>query len=405
PFTWVENPEIISLFDTFLSQAQEMKDASGGYATIQGDGWTGRNDHHLIALMIRVDGKLYIIKVHDASSECKTAVNFVKLLKEVHKEVEEHWKCKVVAVVTDASGETRKAQQDFGKEFPHIIMLDCYAHQINLIVGDYLKSNNGLLNCIDQAHDLISWLRSKTLILALIRDAQSASHQPTTSVIRPVLTRWTSHLRAFERLESLENVLRSIISNDLVKLQDQRQIFNIGDRKTQAKADKMGGLIQDGHFWKEIKRVIKHLQPLGVAANTTQSTGCRLDTVLLIFGYLLHSYSRLMMDSSDIPGCKAIINSLESRWFKADQDLFVAAVILNPIYSITPFRPLDFLIRANIHQLYVQLYTRIYLAPPPADFLNEAYAYINGNGKYVGLKSMIAVVKHLAMLKVSHIFL
>lgn len=112
-----------------------------------------------------------------------------------------------------------------------------------------------------------------------------------------------------------------------------------------------------------------------------------------------------MMDSSDIPGCKAIINSLESWWFKADQDLFVAAVILNPIYSITPFRPLDFLIRANIHQLYVQLYTQIYSAPPPADFLNEAYAYINGNGKYVGLKSMIAAVKHSAMLKVSHIFL
>lgn len=49
----------------------------------------------------------------------------------MHKEVEEHWKCKVVAVVTDASGETRKARQDFGKEFPHIIMLDCYAHQVS----------------------------------------------------------------------------------------------------------------------------------------------------------------------------------------------------------------------------------------------------------------------------------
>lgn len=83
PFTWVENPEIISLFDTFLPQAvlpsryklsrrsiprlateyreQGMKDASGGYATIQGDGWTGRNDHHLIALMIRVDGKVYLV--------------------------------------------------------------------------------------------------------------------------------------------------------------------------------------------------------------------------------------------------------------------------------------------------------------------------------------------------------
>ena len=50
-----------------------------------------------------------MVRVYDASIERKTAENFLRFLEEAVKEVEEKWKCKVIAVVTDASGKCHKA--------------------------------------------------------------------------------------------------------------------------------------------------------------------------------------------------------------------------------------------------------------------------------------------------------
>jgi len=66
-------------------------------------------------------------------------------------------------------------------EHPDIVFLDCYAHQVfslmyphvsilisrwsrsTLFVGDYIKSEVEALTSANQASDLITWLRSKTL--------------------------------------------------------------------------------------------------------------------------------------------------------------------------------------------------------------------------------------------------
>jgi hypothetical protein len=49
------------------------------------------------------------VKVDDTSEERKTAEKLLEHLEAAMKEVEEKWGAKVVAIVTDASGECRKA--------------------------------------------------------------------------------------------------------------------------------------------------------------------------------------------------------------------------------------------------------------------------------------------------------
>lgn len=49
------------------------------------------------------------------------------------EEVRSDWKAIIVAIVTDASGESRKARQVYGRAHPSVIVLDCYAHQVRLI--------------------------------------------------------------------------------------------------------------------------------------------------------------------------------------------------------------------------------------------------------------------------------
>jgi hypothetical protein len=86
PLSWVDNPEWIDLCREFLLSAKspsrktltrclipaavaelraDVKAAAKGHeATIQADGWTGENSHHLIAFMITVDGKVRTLHPH-----------------------------------------------------------------------------------------------------------------------------------------------------------------------------------------------------------------------------------------------------------------------------------------------------------------------------------------------------
>jgi len=52
-------------------------------------------------------------------------------LEDIIKEIEEKWGSLVVAIVTDASGECRKARWELVKKYPWIIALDCFAHQVH----------------------------------------------------------------------------------------------------------------------------------------------------------------------------------------------------------------------------------------------------------------------------------
>lgn len=73
------------------------------------------------------------MKVHDASSERKTAEELIPLLEEVIRIVRDEWGAIVIAIVTDASGECRKARRILGLKYPDIIVLDCYGHQVHTI--------------------------------------------------------------------------------------------------------------------------------------------------------------------------------------------------------------------------------------------------------------------------------
>ena len=103
------------------------------------------------------------------------AENFVIHLKNMINTVWTDYFAFLVAVVTDASGECRKARKILALKYPDIIFIDCYAHQvcrvsilllviltlehqINLVVGDYFKSEASVLEFTDNAMELITWL-------------------------------------------------------------------------------------------------------------------------------------------------------------------------------------------------------------------------------------------------------
>ena len=105
--------------------------------------------------------------------------------------------------------------------------------------------------------------------------------------------------------------------------------------------------------------VTRHLEPLAITANITQATQCRLYQVLLTFSFLVSEYLE-KIHAGDNDECKAIISSLESRWAKADQELFIASVVVNPFYCTTPFTKIPALNNAGIHMLLEYMWEHLF---------------------------------------------
>jgi len=78
-----------------------------------------------------------------------------------------------------------------------------------------------------------------------------------------------------------------------------------------------------------VERTCSHLEPLTIAANITQASNTRLYHVLMTLANLYRIYSNLNpIKDSDVRD--KILASLEKRWAAADQEPFIAAILLNP---------------------------------------------------------------------------
>ena len=136
----------------------------------------------------------------------------------------------------------------------------------------------------------------------------------------------------------------------------------------------------------------RHLEPLAIATNITQASFCRLDQVLMTFGHLIMQYQS-MTDPEDVVGCKAIIESIEARWATADQEIFIAAVVLNPFYQSTPFAALQFLTNAGIHSMLGRLWGRFFEEEPPPEFHQQINGYLHCTNLFTDLKSASGIAQ------------
>ena len=117
---------------------------------------------------------------------------------------------------------------------------------------------------------------------------------------------------------------------------------------------------------------------MAIAANVTQAAHTRLDHVLLTLGNLFYIYSDPTLDSQIRAG---IQGSLEKRWAKADQDVLILAVFLNPYIRRQPFSRVA-VTHANIYEIAARLLTRIFDQQPDLEFLKAFEDYMNDTGDF-----------------------
>lgn len=86
-----------------------------------------------------------------------------------------------------------------------------------------------------------------------------------------------------------------------------------------------------------------------------------------------------MKDPNDQIGCKAIVDSLKKCWQAADQEIFLAAVILNPFYQCGPLGTIAEFNNASLGALIRHVYQRIFRTEAvPKILLMQCRHYLNG---------------------------
>ncbi|KAI0633207.1 ribonuclease H-like domain-containing protein [Trametes polyzona] len=320
--------------------------------------------------------QVHTVRVIDSSDERKTADRFLQHIEETFQKVKEEWSVDVAGFASDASGESRAARLALLAKCPWLIVLDCYGHQVNLITGDYLGSGSNLLAVSDQAEELIGWLRRRTFVLARIREIQLTNGKKAAAVLRAVQTRWTSHYHAFKRLLELQPTLGAILAEDRLR---GVSTFLVGLRGAtqKAKAHEMTSLMQNGTFWHALNRIKLHLEPLAIAANIAQAAHTRLDQVIIVFGFLHYRFSHLPPDIADEAASTAVLQSIEQRWAKSDQAVFIAALILNPVFKLDAFAEQPEFTEGSIKGLLKDIYTRLFREEPPPSFAGDVSHYLN----------------------------
>ncbi|EUC55842.1 DUF659 family protein, partial [Rhizoctonia solani AG-3 Rhs1AP] len=332
-----------------------MRDAiSGRVATGMSDGWKNIKRNSLIASMLSVDYTTYTVKVHDVSTEHKTADNHLRLVLDDIDYAEKEHNTRVIAWVSDAGGDSRAMRVRLHRLRPYILVFDCWAHQINLVVGDILSRSSRLVDTADSAISIIKWMLRHSYLLGLLYQEQVQGGKKPRSLTLPVLTRWTSHFLSFRSLLTESRSIRSLAARN-------PEAFRASAGRSPEKKEEVDRIlktIEDPGFWNQLTELKLYLEPLAIAANVSQASSTRLDHILIELGRLYHAFSQLGFN----PKIREIVlESLERRWGKADQDPFILAVFLNPFIRGRLFsRENTLLNRSGVYGVVKRVFRRIF---------------------------------------------
>jgi hypothetical protein len=103
----------------------------------------------------------------------------------------------------------------------------------------------------------------------------------------------------------------------------------------------------------------------------------------------------------DQVACNAVLRSLEKRWANSDQDVLIAAVILNPFFKNMPFKPLSRFQPGNIYNLLLILWNRFFPEkPPPISLYKNVLDYLRDTGDFNGLGTSVSACLTMAAQRV-----
>ncbi|KAF7331976.1 HAT family dimerization protein [Mycena kentingensis (nom. inval.)] len=386
----VSNPEFLLFFSKYVPEAKipdrdvlsgrildtltreveaGMKEkVRGKWATGQCDGWKSIAKDNIITTSSTVEGKWYLGAAHDVSPERKTAAALLEIVDGDMTAAEEQLLIQFIGYCTDNGGDAARGMRArLKRRRKSLLVSPCWAHQINLIVGELLGLDIACIQAMDIGLGWIKWIVNHSRALGMLKAQQKqtelyAKTHRLLTLIFPVISRWTSHFVSLRRLLVLSGPLRALY------LQSHQSLVECaGDKRAAVeKAEDVLELLDDTTTWKRLAEAKILLEPLAIAAKCFQAVDLSLDVVLLILGNLYFNYDPTKINPA---AARCVRASLEKRWAAVNREHAILTLYLNPLIRGTAFDPRNLAVRPiSIYAMATRACKQIFSVDADLDF-------------------------------------
>jgi hypothetical protein len=131
------------------------------------------------------------MNTHNMTSEPKTSNRMFELMHSDKTMMEEKYGVEVVGWCTDNGPDAKKGRRLLFEKYNWMIVLLCWAHQLNLIVGDVLNVKHELIDIMKIVLTIITWLNGEMTIYCLINRLTGPEPGQASPAVRGVLIRDT----------------------------------------------------------------------------------------------------------------------------------------------------------------------------------------------------------------------
>lgn len=158
----------------------------------------------------------------------------------------------IIAWCADDGGDARKMRRLLQDLMPWLIVLLCWAHQINLIVGDLLKLKLPCMKSVSQAVEVVKWFNSHSYALGILAVEQESMSTVILALILPVITRWTAHYCSLRRLLELERPIKASWTK-----WEKELVECVGKEKNAlTKVKEIQEIVEDPSFWRDSRKYV-----------------------------------------------------------------------------------------------------------------------------------------------------
>ncbi|KAF6762932.1 hypothetical protein DFP72DRAFT_1060133 [Ephemerocybe angulata] len=269
------------------------------------------------AMIVVVDDEAVPVRTHDMTGRPKTGDELFLLVKADFAFMKETYGVEIIAAVMD-DGPDGKKMRHLVKEDPDLRMavFECWAHQAGLLTGNYLGVKQDFMEAASHGNDIIKWFNNHGKALDLLRNQQILILLKEYALLYPASTRWTSQFTCLSRLSSQEAIILGCVAQHRDEL-----LLTAGPKAdAKAKATEIIDRCLEPGFWQDLKRIVRHLEPLAIAVNIFQDPSCRLDHVLLTLGNIYDFFDCL--DESQDGNKERGDFSRESMWLDGYAEMY-----------------------------------------------------------------------------------
>ncbi|RHZ45780.1 hypothetical protein Glove_650g3 [Diversispora epigaea] len=232
--SWVNNPEVIELFkflnpliklpdrkilsDKILHEAVtdlnntmiEKLESDRIGITLSFDGWINVHEQELMGTIIMSsDGQPYVWKAMDISGERHKTDDVIAKTEEMITDIRE-LNLTILAIVTDSAPAYNAARLRLRNQHCELVFLPCYAHQVNLCVGEIFKVLSEFKTTSSYALKIAAYFKNANnkYFIGQLRTIQKEIYGKYIQPMIPGDTRWNSYLTCCSSIRATKNALR-----------------------------------------------------------------------------------------------------------------------------------------------------------------------------------------------------